>query len=385
MLNPSETFLGRPLHKLHQTQKLSKEPYVYLQQLPEVVDAPHPYIGLGDLLAVSQRFDPSISDTDIKGLQDEFFHIQRAIVPDEASFIATLAADLNKRLEAVALYEVNRKDKHVGVVIIDRYIASDIDHPSFFRLNISRDKTGKQVPRPGAQDSLSEQYDNINNWRTARDFDEIILMDDAVGVGSTLIKTITELKKELPHQKMRALAGIATSGGEVWSGIEKVYAATGVMTEYLTLQKASKQSEASTGLSICNSRDMTILGGYIQPTAESGSHRRSSPHFLPFTITVPKNFTAPYHRMEAAEMLMDFNGKYVDFLERRVQRTLVMQELADKGFGVPSSNISILDDHFPRVSAETSVGAYLIQSYEILKMHRSTILKEVKYSQRRKG
>ncbi len=360
-----------------------QESYMYLPQLHSIVDAPHPYIALGDLIDISQRFDPNISEEDIMSLQKDFFLIQQEIIPNEASFIATSATEMNKRLEAVALYEVSRKDRNVGVVIIDRYIAPKTDHPSFFRLNVSRDKKSKQVNRPGTQKEVSKQYKDLYIWRRDKDFDEVVLMDDAVGTGSTLIQTINELKKTLPHQKIRAFTGIATSGGESWSGIENVHKATGVSTEYLTLQKASEQTEFSTGLSICNSRDMTILGGYIQPDIDN--LRLSSPHFLPFSITVQKNFTAPYNRALAAELLFSFNNTYINFLEQKVQRPLLMQDLIDKGFGLPYSNIALLNIHFPQLSASTPVTDYFTQSHDVFLKNMSEILQEVSHPQRKKG
>lgn len=358
-----------------------RESYTYLPQLPSNVDVPYPYIGLGDLLDVSKRFDSHVTQNDTATLQDEFFRIQQKIVPDEASFIATSASNLSKRLELIALNEVSRKDKHVGVVILDRYIAPHISHPSFFRLNLSRDKTGKQVNRPGIQDSSTEQYQKLHQWRGEQDFDEVILMDDALGVGSTLIQTIRALNGDYPQQKVRAFTGIATSGGEVWSGLEKVYKATGVMTEYLTLQKASEQTESSTGLSICNSRDMTILGGYIQP--DTDSLRRSSPHFLPWTVTVPKNFTAPTRRELAADLLFDFNDRFIDFLEKRTQRSLMMRDLTEKGFGVPFTNISIVEQQFPDLKPDMYVKEYLNQAHDVFVRNRPTILWEANGGQKK--
>lgn len=350
---------------------MSTESYTYIHQLPEVVDEPYPYIGLGDIEDVSQRFDPTVTTEDTENLQNNFFLIQQGIVPDEASFIATSAKELAQQLEIVALSEVNRNDKHVGVIIIDRYIATNVEHDSFFRLNISRDKTGKQVPRPGSEEDVTNQYDKLKKWQVANNFDEVVLMDDALGVGSTLIQTIGEVSKVIPRQKIRAFTGIATTGGEVWSGIEKVYAATGIMTEFLTLQHASPPTESSTGLSICNSRDMTVLGGYIQPGSQNP--RRSAPHFLPFTVTVPKNFTDPNKRVMAAEQLLDFNLSFTGFLEGRIQRPLTMQDLAEKGFGYPSSNIPALSKYLPEASASTLVKEHLVQSADIFRRHQSAI------------
>lgn len=358
-----------------------RETYLYTKKLPDVIDVPHPYIGLGDLSDISKRFDSSISTEDTAQLQDELFGIQQVIVPHEASFIATSAKELASRLEAVAFYEVNRADTNVGVVILDRYIAQTTEHPSFFRLNVSRDKTGKQVARPGTQEAVSSQYDKMTQWRKDNDFEEVILMDDVLGVGTTLISTINELKKVLPHQKIRAFTGIATSGGEVWSGIEKVYKETGIMTEYLTRQQSSKQTQSSTGLSICNSRDMTMLGGYVQPGASNP--RRSSPHFLPFTITVSKNFTDPYKRVIAADLLLGFNGIFIDFLEERMQQSLTMQDLTDKGFGHPVSNISAINGHFSEPSAGTLVKDHFTQARNIFVKHKQTIFEEVSLFTRR--
>ena len=358
-----------------------KESYCYLQKLPSVIDTPYPYIGLGDLDNVTRRFDPSVVPADTEKIQDALFQIQQEIVPDEASFVATSATDMNAQLESIARYEVNRSDSHVGVIILDRYIAPQISHPSFFRLNVSRDKTGRQVRRPGKNEDVEKQYKLLHKWRKVKDFDEIIVMDDVLGVGSTLIQTIRTLKKALPQQNIRAVTGIATSGGEVWSGIEKVYEATGVMTEYLTLQKASDQTASSTGLSICNSRDMTIIGGYLQP--DEIFPPRTSPHFLPFTITVPKNFTAPYNRELASDLLLSFNYMFIDFLEKRIQHPLTMQDLANAGFGIPSSNIDIVNKKLPETQPSTCVKDQLAQMHDIFVKHKTKILAEITPTQRR--
>jgi hypothetical protein len=348
------------------------ESYTYMPTLPDIVDAPHPYIGLGDLLDISKRFDPTVSASDTAPLQDELFNIQQLIVPDEASFIATPANALAERLGCVAFQETQRSDTHVGVVIIDRYIAPQAVHPSFFRLNASRDSTSQQIERPGVPVGLDNQYNSLKEWCEYHDFDEVVLMDDALGTGSTFIMTINKLRHELPHQRLRVFAGIATTGGETWSGVEKVYKATGIMPEYLTLQKASEQTESSTGLSICNSRDMTLFGGYLQPG--SGNPRLSSPHFLPYTVTVPKNFTAPYYRVVAAELLLDFSDRFVDFLEQRAQRPLVMQDCSDKGFGFPATTVDSIHEYLPEPSPRTLIKDHLTQSRDVFVRHRPRLI-----------
>lgn len=190
-----------------------RDTYEYQPSLPRVVDVPHPYIGIGDLLVVSQRFDPFVAAGDVEYLQHDLFSIQQKIVPAEVSFIATSASEMNKQLEEIGLIEVNRPEKKVGVVIIDRYIASDTSHPFIFKLNVSRDTNTKLVSRPGAEKDVSEQHKNISQWREENKFDEIVIMDDVVGVGSTMIQTVRELRRAIPKQKIRIIAGIATSGG----------------------------------------------------------------------------------------------------------------------------------------------------------------------------
>lgn len=165
--------------------------------------------------------------------------------------------------------------------------------------------------------------------------------------------------------------------GGVWSGMEKVYNETGVMIEYLTLQKASEPTESSTGLSICNSRDMTILGGYLHP--ESENPRKNFPHFLPYTITVPKNFTDPKKRVVASELLIAFNYDYVRFLEGRMGRDLIMQDFVDRGFAQPSSNIPSIQDQFSEQLGSALVRDHLAESATIFERYVDCKANDVRF------
>ncbi len=343
---------------------------MFLDSLPSTINDPHPHLGIGDLLSVLRRFDHTIQEETIAPFQLELFDIQSKIAPDEATFMTTSATIIEKQLGRLAAQELERTDSRVGVVVLDRYTPVNAQE-DIFKLEVSRDINNRQITRPGAVHRPDDQYHLLAKWAARKELNEIIVMDDVLGTGSTLIPTLNRIKHDLSDRRIRAITAIATTGGKVWSGIEKVEQATGITTEYTTLLKASEETLTSTGLSICNSRDMTVLGGYL--TAKANGFRLSVPHFLPYTVTVPKNITSPQKRFAAAEHLLDFNDRFIDLLETRADHHLTLQDISDRGFGVPSTIIDAMRKYLPIPRPSTPIKEYLKDTKDVFTRHRSEL------------
>ncbi len=329
-------------------------PFREVRRLPEIIDAPYPRIAIGDIFDVASQFDDSLTNADVQSFQNRMFALQKKYAPPDSTFFAISSKNLVGPLEDLSLKESQRKDKKVAVVHLDRYISPDQNEPPFYRLNVSRGQNDTLVSRPGHNVPPEQQLIDLRNGLISSDTEEIIIIDDVIAYATTLIPLIENIRKELPEINIRVAVAIASSGGE-WRGIEKIKEQTGIDVETLTTVKVSPKNEYSTGMSAPTSRDMTIFGGSLD---SNDGKIKSFPHLFPFNI--PKtSFMNIDQRYDCSLELLDLNIDLVTFLENRIGSSLTIQDLIDKGFGIPSIKIDAIKAKIPDPSEETLVLDYL--------------------------
>lgn len=267
-----------------------------------MIDTPYPFLVIEDLSFVSKRIAPQRLDRDIQYFQDGLNSILKANMPEGSTFCTFSAVDVNTQIEQIIKSEIENPYKKVGVANLDRYLCSGIKSDSIFQINISRNISGGLSSRPGETTSPEDQIKKLIRWTKDNSFQELIITDDVLAFGDTLIPFILNLQKGIPNTKIRALVGLASSGGS-WSGIENVKSATDITPEFITMVKASPETNLTLGMALPTSRDFTFLGGKV---AQKGSTTLSYPYFLPFSIPVG-SFMPQEKRVNSARELLALN------------------------------------------------------------------------------
>jgi uracil phosphoribosyltransferase len=277
------------------------------KELPRVIDTQYPYVALGDLSDVVKRIT-GCSDINVQPFQDKLYSMFKEIMPENSTFYPIAADSINTKIEERVRTEIKRTDKKVGIVNLDRYLCSNIQSNSIFQVNISRgSRTGEGlISRPGEKLSPKEQVENLILWIKDNNYQEIIIVDDVLAFGDTLVPFINEdLRKGAPETTIRVLVGLASSGGS-WNGIERVKDETGVTPEYLTRINASAETDLTLGMAIPTSRDFTFLGGKV---SKKDDIWYSYPYFYPFSIP-QGSFMPKERRVDSARNLFTFNLLY---------------------------------------------------------------------------
>lgn len=342
--------------------------FTILRELPQVIDKPYPFIAIADLNDVAGRFDPTITEKDLSLLQQRLFGIQKKYMPEGSTFHPTSSAKLNKgiyeRLEDVA------KDPQKGIVILDRYIGEQINYPNQFRLDISRGSKKDLIKRPGTSIEPAEQLAQMSDWIRNGRFSSLIFVDDVLATGGSLQKIITSTKEKHPDVDATIEVGLAYANG-TWTGVEKMEAA-GIPVNANHYIHVSPEKETSYGGFIAASRDMTIFGGSLSSDMDNGSI--CYPKFLPFTLIESKDgFVEPDKRIQASNELLQFNNDLIIWLERRLGKTITFQDLLDRGFSRPDTNITSIKAILSLPSQDTPVVNYLQDVSDLLQDNRGRL------------
>lgn len=341
--------------------------------LPSIIAEPFPFVAIGDLYEVVRKFDPKTKKRHIKSLQAELFRLEQSFAPERSTFFYTDADSLNKRLEAISLSETERTDKRVGVIQMDRYIASDVENPHFFRLDISRGADNKPITRPGATLSPTEQLQRLAEWTRDGNYNELVFVDDVLAFADTLIPLIGSVKADNPQVGVKVIVGLAASGGS-WRGLEKVQE-VGIPVQHTTRINASPEiADTTLGMAIPVSRDFTIFGGKIGQ--DQSGNQLCFPYFLPFSKPMV-SVTRPTNKFESSTAYIDFSRKFVTFIEKRIGRPLTIQDLVDKGIGIPHTSVKCLQNIMQLPSPETTVRDYLSYAEKVMLNNRDAITVEL--------
>jgi len=338
------------------------------------IDAPYPYIAIGDLPEVVLRLGIS-SDNElppIEQLQEELYSILQIASPPKTSFFSIPFSSLKQQISQ-RLTKTLSQDPNTAIVLMDRYLSSPSKNSNVFRLEVSRKTEGGLTSRPGTNTSPENQIQNLISWMLKIQPHKLVLVDDVLAFADTSIPLIQLFQKQLPFTDIKFLVGIASSQG-IWSGIEKVKKETGVDTEAIILAKASPKTNWSSGMAIPTSRDFTIFGGKIS-TTDNLTTPLSIPYFLPFTIP-QSSFMLDQDIFTISEALLKYNLKLVNVIETNLNKTITIRDLVQAGFGIPFSNLKCFSNiAFP--NPNTSVSEYILYYQNLLETNTQPILKEV--------
>lgn len=306
------------------------------KELPRIIDTPYPYVVISDLSCVIDRISPNLEGKATE-LQVELNSILKDVMPTGSTFYETSPDDFGLRIKNIIYQEINRSENNTGIINLDRYLCENMQNNLIYPINVSRGIDGGLVSRPGESESPEKQLQSLTKWCSANKFKKIIIIDDVLAFGDTLVPLINNLKNSLANTDITVLVGLASSG-EAWSGIETVQEKTGISPQFVTMIKASPQTSFSSGMAIPTSRDFTFLGGKIAST-EKG--KLSFPYFLPFSEPVI-SFMPTDKRIDCARNLLTFNKKLSNVIGMSLGRSLKISDLINAGFGVPYTRIDNL-------------------------------------------
>jgi hypothetical protein len=248
------------------------------RELPPLIDVPYPCFAIADLPEIISKLSPATPEERKIALQEEFLQIQKTYLDSGFTLLSIDSRILGMQVTQEA-EDIAQSDLSIGIVNMDRSICTDCHGSQFFHLNVSRGEKEGLAFRPGIIETPQQQVDSLIEWVKTNNFREVVLVDDVLAYGDTMVPLIKQLQDQLSNVSINVLVGIASSQGK-WSGIEKVLEKTGVVVQCLSLVKASPENEWSTGMSIPVSRDLTIFGGKVGIDDETNLHT-IFPYLLP--------------------------------------------------------------------------------------------------------
>lgn len=337
-------------------KKENNEPVELLinNELPELIEQPFPYLVLGDLREVTKRLNIELPAETINRYQLALFEILYEASPEGTTYIPTITEPLIAKVEAGIIEEILDSGEDLGIVQLDRYIGADVDDERYFRLNLSRGINGGLMTRPGSKVTPDEQIRQLYEWAIKGNYRKLLLVDDVLAFGDTLVPLIKGIKEVLPEADIEVLVGVASSGGS-WSGIEKVKEETGVEVRAMTVVKASSENDWTSGMALPTARDFTFLGGKI---LSDGETQLNFPYFLPFSIPVV-SFMPKEVRFEISRKLMDLSIEIINAIDTSREKGITVGDLVKAGFGVPMSKMACLSSEMVMPDKETRLSDYM--------------------------
>lgn len=339
--------------------------------VPEKIEVSYPYVVLADFEHVFGRFEGIIGDKRVDEFEKKVANVLTDVSPDLTNMVKlkvkNIIGEVEKRIEK----EQGCGDK-VGVIQLDRYI-DGAESADYFRLEVSRGVAGGLVPRPGCDVSVDEQFRNMAEWALSGGYDRLLIVDDVLAFGDTLTPMLKGFKELIPETKLKVLVGLAASGGG-WKGLERVTEETGVEVEAVTIVKAGEENEWTSGMAMPALRDFTFLGGKIAVDEKNGM-RQNFPYFVPFSVPVI-SFMPKERRYDAGVAMLSISIEVVEEMNKKLGRDLLMKDLIEAGFGVPSIKLECLKDLKWEPSENDSVWEYLQYCRYLLKEHSSEIKRE---------
>lgn len=330
---------------------------------PELIDTSYPYLSLQDLGVTSRELAPELTDEQVGLLEEELLAIQRQYAPESSTFYPIDAATLYRDLELSAANELSRTDRRVGVVYMDKDIATHQElGERELRLDLSRSTTGDIVSRRGSQFTAEEQVSRMIGWASGQQLEEIVLVDDVLAFGETVSAIAGTIREKLSDDQptIRMLTGIATTGG-VWRGIEVAQEANIEVTALTTVQASNPIEGKTRGMAIPTSRDLTVLGGKI-----GNQEGQSVPYFLPFNEPLISILGEKRQWKQASLDLLDYNEAFVSVLERVNGEPVTIGSLALHGFGIPYTSLDRPDIQFAVPDTSVELTKYIAELRDIV-------------------
>ncbi|OGD81327.1 hypothetical protein A2572_02290 [Candidatus Collierbacteria bacterium RIFOXYD1_FULL_40_9] len=340
-------------------------------RVPERIEVDFPYVVLADFEHVFGRFEGLLGDQKVDEFEKKVALVLAKASPDLTNMVSLKIKKITDEVESRIAKERSTGSK-VGVVQLDRYINGD-DKGDYFRLEVSRGVSGGLVPRPGCDVEVDDQFRALAEWVVKGNYDELLIVDDVLAFGDTLTPMLNGFKELIPETKLKVLVGLAASGGG-WQGLERVTEETGVEVEAVTIVKAGEENEWTSGMAMPALRDFTFLGGKISVDEVTGK-RQNFPYFLPFSVPVI-SFMPKERRYDAAVEMLNISIEVVEEMRRNLGRDLVMKDLQDAGFGLPSVKLECLQDLKWVPSEEDSVWEYLQYNKHLLENFEEEIREE---------
>lgn len=339
--------------------------------LPRNIESPYPYVVLGDLAEVTKRLNVPLTKEIVGSYQAKLFGILYDAAPEGVTYIPTETRNMIRKVEDQIVNEVIKNNGELGIIQLDRYIGSEINDERYFKLNLSRGIDGGLTSRPGTMETPDEQLARLNQWAVSGEYKKLLIVDDVLAFGDTLVPLIAGIREVLPDSQIDVLVGVASTGG-IWGGLEKVKEATGIDVNALTTVKASDENEWTSGMALPTARDFTFLGGKILSSEES---QFNFPYFLPFSVPVV-SFMSVDARFEISRELMNLSIEMVKGLDKANNRYLTVGDLVKSGFGVPMSKLVCLADKLEVPGNDTRIIDYLEYFKELMNLRENEIKAE---------
>lgn len=340
-------------------------------EVPKKIEGSYPYVVLADFEHVFGRFETVLGNNKIHKFESGVASILARVSPDLTNFVTLKIKGVIGEVEARIKSEKAMSGK-MGIVQLDRYIDGD-DSRDYFRVEVSRGVSGGLVPRPGCDVAVEKQFESLAKWVIDGDYDSLLIVDDVLAFGDTLTPMLNGLKELSPKTKLKVLVGLAASGGG-WNGLERVQTETGVEVEAVTIVRAGEENEWTSGMAMPALRDFTFLGGKVWIDEETGE-RLNYPYFLPFSLPVI-SFMPKEKRYEAAVELMNVSIGVVEEMEKTLGRRMIMKDLQEAGFGMPSVKLECLQEDKWAPEREDSVWEYLQYNKYLLLSKEAEIREE---------
>ncbi len=349
----------------------------YNYSLPQRINTPYPHVASGDLLEILRKVNSTISGSDVFSFQKKIFLLQEAYMPEDSTFYSYTVGSLSAKVEERMKKYKEESERKVGFAIIDRSIGSNFTNEEVFRLQISRGNNNDIIARSSEALSPERQMDQLAQWVTQNNIQDVQVVDDILAFGQTLVPVVNGVRERLQDVSLGIQVGLTASGGE-WRGYEVLQEKANIVPKYITLINASPANPKSIGMSIPTSKAMTVFGGY-RDSAASIDRPISFPHLLPFTI--PKTaFFDINKRVEASEKLLDFSDELISFIESRNRSPFRIGDLVKHGFGIPYTTIDKIKDKFPLPDFSVTVKDYLLQIKDVLYTQQTLIFEELEKS-----
>ncbi len=340
-------------------------------RVPERIEVDYPYVVLADFEHVFGRFEGIIGDKKVDEFERKVASVLAYASPDLTNMVKLKVKNVIDEVESRIQKERSSGGK-VGVIQLDRYIDGNED-VDYFRLEVSRGVAGGLVSRPGCDISVDEQFRNMAEWVLDGEYDRLLIVDDVLAFGDTLTPMLNGFKELIPETKLKVLVGLAASGGG-WRGLERVTEETGVEIEAVTIVKAGEENEWTSGMAMPALRDFTFLGGKIANDEVTG-RRQNFPYFVPFSVPVI-SFMPKEKRYDAGVAMLDISIEAVEEMNRNLGRDLVVRDLVEAGFGIPSIKLACLQEFKWEPGEDDSVWEYLQYNRYLLEKFATEIQEE---------
>lgn len=340
--------------------------------VPERIEVSYPYVVLADFEHVFGRFEGIIGDKKVDEFERKVANVLADASPDLTNMVKLRVKNVIDEVENRIEKERSAGGK-VGIIQLDRYIDGD-ENGDYFRLEVSRGVVGGLVPRPGCNLSVEDQFRNMAEWVLNGEYDRLLIVDDVLAFGDTLTPMLNGFKELVPETKLKVLVGLAASGGG-WKGLERVAEETGVEVEAVTIVKAGEENEWTSGMAMPALRDFTFLGGKIS-SDEATDRRQNFPYFIPFSVPVI-SFMPKEKRYDAGVSMLSISIEVVEEMNKNLGRDLVIKDLIEAGFGVPSIKLVCLQEFKWEPSENDSVWEYLQYCRYLLNEYSTEIKREV--------